>query len=272
MSSQDRHPTALALRLFLIASAVTAVAALRGVLQRAPAARPPEPAPVAVALLAAPGEPIRAEAQVFRTTPGMLAIAPGARRERSAHPRNLKTHRFLRAYPGAPPRIAHAVTPEEFRTDACRTCHERGGFSKRFDAYVPVTPHPERGVCLQCHVGEDSLMGIAIPIARPNARCPLCHGPSGGPPRANASLTWPTSVWPPLPPKTADSSPPPIPHALEFRENCLACHSGPAAVAEIRTSHPAWASCRQCHVRLDPDAGVFTRPAGDAGAQNGAAP
>ena len=196
MSSPDRDPTALALRLFLIAAAVTAVVALSVAVKRVPAARRPEPAPVTVALLAAPSEPIRAEAQVFRTTPGTVAIDPGARRERTAHPRNLKTRRFLRAYPGAPPRIPHAVTPEEFRTDACRTCHERGGFSKRFDAYVPVTPHPERGVCLQCHVGEDSVMGIAIPIAQPNARCPLCHGPSGGPPRANASLTWATSVWP----------------------------------------------------------------------------
>ena len=162
MSSEDRHPTALALRLFLIAAAVTAVVALRVAVKRMPAPRRSEPAPVAVALLAAPGEPIRAEAQVFRTTPGTVAIDPGARRERTAHPRNLKTRRFLRAYPGAPPRIPHAVTPEEFRTDACRTCHERGGFSKRFDAYVPVTPHPERGVCLQCHVGEDSVIRRAI--------------------------------------------------------------------------------------------------------------
>ena len=272
MSSQDRHPTALALRLFLIASAAMAVYAVAVVAKRVPAARQVEPAPVAVALLAAPGEPIRAEAQVFRTTPGMVAIDPGARRERSAHPRNLKTHRFLRAYPGAPPRIAHAVTPEEFRTDACRTCHERGGFSKRFDAYVPVTPHPERGNCLQCHVGEDSLMGVAIPIAQPNARCPLCHGSSGGPPRANASLTWATSVWPQLPPETADHAPPPIPHALQFRENCIACHSGPSAVAEIRMTHPLWASCRQCHLSPDPEAGTFTRPAGHAGAPDGAVP
>ena len=272
MSSRDRDPTALALRLFLIAAAVTGALALRVAVKRVPAARRSEPAPVAVALLAAPGEPIRAEAQVFRTTPGTVAIAPGARRERTAHPRNLKTRRFLRAYPGAPPRIPHAVTPEEFRTDACRTCHERGGFSKRFDAYVPVTPHPERGVCLQCHVGEDSVMGIAIPIAQPNARCPLCHGPSGGPPRANASLTWATSVWPKLPAEAADGSPPPIPHSLQFRENCLACHSGPAAATEIRTTHPAWVNCRQCHLSPEPEAGTFARPAGHAGAQDGAAP
>ena len=197
--------------------------------------------------------------------PACWRSSPAARRERSAHPRTLTTVRFLRAYPGAPPRIPHGLTPEEFRTDACRTCHERGGFSLRFAAYVPVTPHPERGICLQCHVGEDALMGVALPSADPNARCPQCHGPSGGRPRADATLTWATTVWPPLPPTTPDSSPPPIPHDLQFRENCLTCHSGPAAVAEIRTTHPERANCRQCHVALDPEAGVFTRPAGRRG-------
>ena len=43
-------------------------------------------------------------------------------------------------------------------------------------------------------------------------------------------------------------------------ENCVACHSGPAAVAEIRTKHPERANCRQCHVALDPDADAFSRP------------
>ena len=170
MSSPDRHPAALVLGLFMVGSAVTAAAALSVAVKRAAAGREPVPAPIAVKMVAAPDEPIRAEAQVFRTTPAMLAIEPATRRERSAHPRTLKTVRFLRAFPGAPPRIPHALTPEEFRTDACKTCHERGGFSQRFDAYVPVTPHPERGICLQCHAGEDSLMGVAIPIANPNAQ------------------------------------------------------------------------------------------------------
>ena len=128
--------------------------------------------------------------------PGMLALDPTAPRERTAHRRDFKTYRFLRAYPGAPPRIPHVLSPEEFKTGSCRTCHQRGGYSQRFGAYVPVTPHPERGICLQCHAGEDSLMGVDVPIDNPKARCPLCHGPSGGRPRADASLTWPTSLWP----------------------------------------------------------------------------
>jgi nitrate reductase (cytochrome), electron transfer subunit len=272
MSSRNRDITALPLGFFLLASAVTAVVALGAAVKRATAAREREPAPAVVPLVVPPAPPISAEAQVFRTTPGMVALEPGAPRERSAHPRTLKTVHYLRGYPGAPPRIPHPLTAEEFRTDACRTCHERGGYSVRFSAYVPLTPHPERGICLQCHVGVDSVMGTARLDANPNARCTLCHGPNGGPPRPDVSLTWPTTVWPPLPSTKPGELPPPIPHDVPYRENCLTCHAGPAAVAEIRTSHPEWADCRQCHVALDPSAGVFTRPSSEVASRTGDAP
>ena len=39
-----------------------------------------------------------------------------------------------------------------------------------------------------------------------------------------------------------------IPHSLQMRENCLACHAGPQAVVEIKTSHPERQNCQQCHV------------------------
>jgi nitrate reductase (cytochrome), electron transfer subunit len=272
VTASARHPTALALTFFLVVSAATAGVAVNVAVKRAAAAREHAPAPLAVPLVAPPDEPIRAEAQVFRTTPAMLAIEPTTHRERSAHPRTLATVRFLRAYPGAPPRIPHPLTADEFRTDACKTCHERGGYSVRFAAYVPVTPHPERGICLQCHVGVDSVIGAPAPNPNPNARCPQCHGPSGGAPRPEARATWPTTVWPQLPRLTQDRDPPPIPHDLQFRENCLTCHGGPAAVAEIRTTHPERANCRQCHVKLDPAAGSFTRPANDTAAGVGDAP
>jgi cytochrome c-type protein NapB len=226
----------------------------------------------AVALLVAPGEPIAAEADVFRTGPATLAIEPDDPRQRTAHPRTLRTFRFIRAFPGAPPRIPHALSPDEFRTGVCRTCHERGGYSRRFAAYVPVTPHPEMGTCQQCHVGEDGVVDLATADADPNARCAMCHGPSGGPPHSVAASTWPTTVWPALRPTTRDELPPAIPHDLPLRGNCLACHSGPAAVAEIRTSHPDRASCRQCHAQPDADAGPFTRTSWLADAGTGGAP
>jgi len=272
MSTSDRHPTALPLGLFLSASAVTAIVAAGVLAKRVPTSRTAASAPPAVGLVAPPDEPIRAEADVFRTTPAMLAIEPTARRERIAHPRTLATVRYLRAYQGAPPRIPHPLTAEEFRTSACKTCHERGGFSVRFSAYVPVTPHPERGICLQCHVGIDSVIGAPAPDPDPNARCPQCHGPSGGPPREETRGTWSTTVWPRLPQLTEDRDPPPIPHDLPFRENCLTCHAGPAAVAEIRTRHPERANCRQCHLTVDAAAGTFARPTSDLASEAGDAP
>ena len=76
--------------MFLIGSAVTAMAAVIVAVKRVPASPVAEPAPVAVAMPAAPAEPIASEAEVFRTRANMMAIAFAARREREAHPRTLK--------------------------------------------------------------------------------------------------------------------------------------------------------------------------------------
>ena len=160
----------LLLGLFLIGCVVTAIAAAVRALERRPAPRHAKPQAVAVVTLAPPVEAIAPEAEVFRTRPDMLAIEPEGPRDRRAHPRTLKTFRYLRSYPGAPPRIPHGLTPEEFRTGACKTCHERGGYSSRFAAYVPVTPHPELGPCLQCHVGDGGITGISEASSDPNAR------------------------------------------------------------------------------------------------------
>ncbi|MBC8316455.1 MAG: hypothetical protein H8E41_01020, partial [Desulfobulbaceae bacterium] len=45
-------------------------------------------------------------------------------------------------------------------------------------------------------------------------------------------------------------SPPPIPHSLQLREDCIACHTGNAAVAEIGVEHASRGNCRQCHVPM----------------------
>jgi cytochrome c-type protein NapB len=272
VSSASPRPAAVALWLFLLASAVTATAAAFVAVRRMPEPRDAEAVAAPVALLTPPSDPIPAEAEVFRTTPAGLTIEPAFPRERTAHPRTWATYRYLRAYPGAPPRIPHALSPDEFRVEICNSCHERGGYSLRFAAYVPVTPHPEMGMCLQCHVGDDAVMGTASAGADPNVRCPLCHGPTGGRPRPEASATWSTTIWPVLPSVTPGRLPPPIPHDLQFRGNCLTCHGGPAAVAAIRTSHPERASCRQCHLVTDPEAELFVRPAPELVASAGVVP
>ena len=246
MNAPERKPAVMPMRVFLIASAVTAAGALLiGAEQLAAERRTsPDRAPVP---LARGSEPIGAEAGVFRTRVGMLAIDPTRDPRRDAHPRTLATYRALRAYPGAPPRIPHGLTPGEFQTGGCRTCHERGGFSQRFGAYVPVTPHPEMGACLQCHVGDAQLMAIPLPGLDPSARCRQCHAP-GSTRWQDSTVDWRPAAWPALAPVTRGSSPPPIPHSLGMRGNCLACHAPPAGVAGIRMTHPERTNCRQCHV------------------------
>jgi cytochrome c-type protein NapB len=250
MSPRGSRASALLLRLFLVASTVTAIAAL-SVAARRVAMRREAPVDVMAPLpiLSPPDQPIAAEAGVFRTSAAVLAIPPTSGARRSAHPRTLATYRNLRAYPGAPPRIPHGLTPSEFRTGGCNACHERGGYSQRFEAYVPVTPHPEMGACLMCHVGNARLMAISLPNVDPGTRCRQCHtAPGGGARWVDSTLDWKTMAWPEVARVGRDSAPPPIPHALAMRTNCLTCHSAPSAVEEIRTPHPERANCRQCHV------------------------
>ena len=257
MSSAERSRP-IAQRLVLIVTAMAAMGIVLLAIQRSAAKRVVRTAiaPVVPTLLL-PDEAIRAEAMVFRTRPGTRAAQPDARRRPDAHPRTLATYRLLRSYPGAPPRVPHGLTATEFRTNRCNTCHERGGYSQRFGAYAPVNPHPEWGTCLQCHATNDLLVGLPFPSASPDDACRQCH--SGAPRRfEEEGLDWRPAAWPVVG-RTRDGVPA-IPHDLQTRSNCLSCHMGPGAVAEIRTAHSERANCRQCHVGQAADAGEFMRP------------
>jgi cytochrome c-type protein NapB len=260
VNSRHQPTSEVGLRVFLIASVVVAMAALIVAAGRVAENRNTAAENFPAAMLQLSDERIPAEADVFRTHAGVLAIDPASDSRRSAHPRTLATYRSLRAYPGAPPRIPHGLTPDEFHTGGCNTCHERGGFSQRFGAYVPITPHPEMGACLQCHVGDGELMAISLPTTDPSARCRQCHTPGAGR-WTEATLDWKTLAWPQLARDGPGGEPPPIPHALDSRGNCVACHGGPAGVEEIRTAHPERANCRQCHVTGNASTDVFVRPA-----------
>jgi nitrate reductase cytochrome c-type subunit len=248
---------------YLIGSAAVALVALAVAVRRAPD-RSVKP-PAGIEPISETGDPIAAEALVFRAAAGRTALEPEAGRERSAHPRTLGTFRFLRAYPGAPPRIPHGLSDEEFRTGTCGTCHERGGYSIRFAAYTPVTPHPELKPCLGCHAGDDAVAGRTAPRDDPNTRCPQCHGPEGRV-RPREQIGWIASLWSQPASGQSGSVPPVIPHERSFREDCLACHAGPAAVKEIRTTHPEWVGCRTCHVEVDPEALPFRHLPAETGA------
>lgn len=248
-------------RLVLIVAAVLAMVAAARALQRSTGAT----AELGDALIVSAPGAIASEAGAFRTR--ILSVGAGDKRRPDAHPRTLASYRLLRSYPGAPPRVPHGLTATEFRTNRCNTCHERGGFSQRFGAYAPVNPHPEWTSCLQCHATNARLVGLPFPQASGDDACRQCH--SGSPSRfEEAGLTWRTTAFPDVN-RNLDGDIPAIPHDLALRGNCLTCHFGPGAVAEIRISHPERTNCRQCHVALEAT-GSYARSASQAGRPAGA--
>jgi cytochrome c-type protein NapB len=132
----------------------------------------------------------------------------------------------LRAYEGAPPVIPHEVS--ERGRDQCLTCHGKGiKFSNR-ERPAPIPPHSLELVnCQQCHVQR----GAEAPPApwRQNVFEGLEMAGRGH--------------------RSYEGAPPLMPHRLEMRENCLACH-GDAGWLPIRSSHPWRSSCNQCHPPL----------------------
>ncbi len=145
---------------------------------------------------------------------GALKTAATARAER-------------RLYDGAPPVVPH----EEFGIE-CTSCHATGGVEVDGVGFSPPLPHgntvglSEDSRCRQCHVFavtdelfvENDFVGLRQDL-RVGRRLHV-------------------------------HAPPTIPHKVFMRENCVACHSGPAAREEIRTSHPDRIRCRQCHVAV----------------------
>jgi nitrate reductase (cytochrome), electron transfer subunit len=262
----------LAQRLVLITLLVAGMAALFALLNTALTERSTDPAPgttalrpTAIELLAAAFTAAApAEALVFRTRPGDHALDPHGPRRAEAHPRTLATFRALRAFAGAPPRVPHGLSADEFRGGLCNTCHERGGYSPRFAAYVPVTPHPELADCLQCHTSDAALVGTPLPDRRADALCRQCHRPERD--AAGPVLDWEPAPWPAVLRRPPDGTPPPVPHDLQLRGNCLACHMGPSAVTEIRTAHPERADCLQCHLTQHDDIVRATDPLAAGGA------
>lgn len=230
------------------------LAVYRAVSHRPEVLEEPDVAPIAT------GAPIEAEAASFRASVSDQAVQPDAQRRATAHPRTLRTERLLRSYPGAPPRIPHGLRAEELRTSKCLTCHARGGFSLRFESYVPVTPHPQWTNCVQCHAMNDELVVVPALESGPNASCRECH--VGKPSRfAETGIDWRSAAWPTL--SASGDLPPPIPHDLQSRANCLPCHAGPGAIEEIRTTHPERVDCRSCHVLASAPADeTFSRPGG----------
>lgn len=217
-----------------IASVLLAVTAFVGGRLLAGSATP-EPAPPPAAE-AAP--PIPSEAGTFLRSPStaMFSQAAGTPQDGIPQGRSLSTFYSRREFPGAPPVIPHKLlSSRSWGAGACLGCHRNGGYTPAFQAMAPVTPHPDWLSCVSCHVPQQD----------------------------GAGQFRPTAFVPPSPPKlqgaSLPGSPPPIPHDLQMRSNCLACHAGPAAVREVRTDHPERGNCRQCHVQNVAPVAAFER-------------
>lgn len=130
-----------------------------------------------------------------------------------------------RLYDGAPP-----VIPHQGFSSPCTSCHNAEGMAVAGMGFSPPSPHEitaglsATSNCRQCHVErqtaevfvESGFVGLAQNLRRGR--------------------------------RLSDVAPPVTPHPLFMRENCVACHSGPAAREEIRTPHPERERCVQCHV------------------------
>jgi len=154
------------------------------------------------------------------------------------HPTATKTSATHRAerrlFDGAPPVIPH----QDFGA-ACLSCHKTG-MAVPDVGYAPVVPHDNVEIpglmsrCRQCHVHvnaddeftENDFVGLAQDLRKGERLFP--------------------------------TAPPVMPHPKLLRENCLACHDGPAAREEIRCSHPERVRCTQCHAEQVVET-VFTR-------------
>ena len=130
-----------------------------------------------------------------------------------------------RAYDGAPP-----VIPHQNFAIACTSCHNLEGMAVADVGFAPPSPHEHTmgmsaiSRCNQCHVFAQTEAVLVANDFRP-LRQDLRRGRRLNP-----------------------VAPPTIPHKTFMRENCAACHTGPAAREEIRTSHPERIRCLQCHV------------------------
>jgi nitrate reductase cytochrome c-type subunit len=158
-------------------------------------------------------------AEIPRTVLAAYESSPRA----GAKVRTLREFYARRAYPGAPPVIPHAVQDDGVMNDDCLSCHEEGGYVPEYNAYTPVTPHPDMANCRQCHVTQ---------LVETNF-VPTDWVATNPPKRGRQAIP---------------GGPLLIPHPLQMRENCAACHAGPQAVVEIRSSHPERENCLQCHV------------------------
>ena len=130
-----------------------------------------------------------------------------------------------RAYDGAPPVVPHAPFGA-----ACSSCHTERGMDVPGIGFAPPSPHEKTAGlsgtsrCEQCHVFRQS---EELFVANSYVGETQDLGPGS---------------------RAHEGAPPVLPHPVFMRENCRACHAGPAAREGVRCTHPERENCGQCHV------------------------
>jgi len=148
----------------------------------------------------------------------------------------------LRLYDGAPPVVPHPI--EAYGRDDCLACHLDGEAVDEVSGRpAQVTPHPEQTNCRQCHVAR--LTDEVFVASQGDGLRPRTVEAPGNP-----------------------LGPPYIPHRLQDRENCRACHLGEAAADVIVPGHGDRANCRQCHLQLLQAAAPFEPASTPGGGQD----
>lgn len=141
-----------------------------------------------------------------------------------------------RSYDGAPPVIPHPVLG-----GACMNCHNAVGRVIPGIGIAPPSPHgqtpglSEESNCRQCHVFAQTERVFVV----------------------NTFQGLPQAIR--LGARLYEGAPPVMPHSTWMREDCLACHAGPAARPEILCTHPERTNCLQCHAQ---NLGVDMAPLG----------
>lgn len=130
-----------------------------------------------------------------------------------------------RAFDGAPPVVPHPI--DQMSVASCIACHGEGLVIGGRAA--PKISHPLYASCTQCHI-EANVANEGVRAAGASAYAGntfLGRKPAPG------SRAYP-------------GAPPTVPHSLNMRNDCLACH-GPERHEGLQTTHPWRQSCTQCH-------------------------
>ncbi|HIE96531.1 MAG TPA: hypothetical protein EYG03_01940 [Planctomycetes bacterium] len=125
-----------------------------------------------------------------------------------------------RAFDGAPPVIPHKI--EQQSANSCLACHGQG--MKLGERIATKISHPHFSSCTQCHVEATSSGPFETAGETPNSFVGLSRSGT----------------------RAFERAPPTIPHTTWLRDDCMSCH-GTIARQGLRTTHPWFTNCTQCH-------------------------